>query len=139
MAIYLRDDGAGNARLDLWPAGPAGGRTGFADGQFHHFAVVRQGTANNNVTYYKDGANVGMAGHAFPLNTNKSSIGWDYASQNYPFTGVIDELSFYKRALSAAEIQSIANAGSAGKCVSGGSGGTNNAPDIALSAIAIRR
>ena len=30
------------------------GGTGFADGQFHHFAVVRQGTANNNITYYKD-------------------------------------------------------------------------------------
>jgi hypothetical protein len=35
---------------------------------------------------------------------------------NFPFTGDIDEISLYNRALSAAEIQSIYNAGSAGKC-----------------------
>jgi hypothetical protein len=33
------------------------------------------------------------------------------------FDGLIDELSFYARALSAAEIQAIYNAGSSGKCV----------------------
>ena len=36
---------------------------------------------------------------------------------NFPFTGDIDEISLYNRALTAAEIQSIYNAGSAGKCV----------------------
>jgi hypothetical protein len=35
---------------------------------------------------------------------------------NFPFIGDIDELSLYNRALSSAEIQSIYNAGSAGKC-----------------------
>jgi hypothetical protein len=35
---------------------------------------------------------------------------------NFPFKGRIDELSVYNRALSAAEIQGIYNAGSAGKC-----------------------
>ena len=35
---------------------------------------------------------------------------------NFPFTGDIDEISLYNRALSAAEIQAIYNAGSAGKC-----------------------
>ena len=33
-----------------------------------------------------------------------------------PFTGLIDEVEIYDRALSAAEIQAIFNAGSAGKC-----------------------
>jgi hypothetical protein len=33
-----------------------------------------------------------------------------------PFEGLIDEVEFYSRALSAAEIQAIFNAGSAGKC-----------------------
>ena len=35
-----------------------------------------------------------------------------------PFDGLLDEVSFYSRALSASEIQSIYNAGSAGKCLS---------------------
>lgn len=38
---------------------------------------------------------------------------------NYPFKGLIDELSIYSRALSAGEIQGIYNADSAGKCFSG--------------------
>ena len=37
---------------------------------------------------------------------------------NFPFVGDIDEISLYNRALTAAEIQSIYNAGSAGKCQS---------------------
>src|ERR1035437_1634133 len=36
---------------------------------------------------------------------------------NFPFIGDIDEIALYNRALSQAEIQSIANAGGAGKCV----------------------
>jgi Concanavalin A-like lectin/glucanases superfamily len=35
---------------------------------------------------------------------------------NFPFTGDIDEISLYNRALSAAEVQAIYHAGSAGKC-----------------------
>jgi hypothetical protein len=35
---------------------------------------------------------------------------------NYPFHGLIDELSLYNRALSDCEIQAIYNAGSVGKC-----------------------
>ena len=35
---------------------------------------------------------------------------------NFPFIGDIDEISLYNRALSAAEVQAIYNAGSAGKC-----------------------
>ena len=36
---------------------------------------------------------------------------------NFPFTGDIDEISLYNRALSAAEVQAIYSAGSAGKCL----------------------
>ena len=36
---------------------------------------------------------------------------------NFPFEGEIDDLGLYNRALSAIEIQSIYNAGSAGKCL----------------------
>ena len=46
------------------------------------------------------------------------AIGAEFASgpAAYFFTGMIDELAFYNRALSAGEIQAIYAAGSAGKC-----------------------
>jgi uncharacterized protein (TIGR03437 family) len=45
-----------------------------------------------------------------------------------PFNGLIDEAAIYNRALSAAEILSIFNAGSAGKCKSGTGGGVAGVP-----------
>jgi hypothetical protein len=51
-------------------------------------------------------------------STAKVAIGAEFESGPAAlfFDGLIDELSFYSRALSGAEIQSIYNAGSAGKC-----------------------
>jgi Concanavalin A-like lectin/glucanases superfamily len=46
------------------------------------------------------------------------------------FNGLIDEVSVYNRALSAAEIQAIFNAGSAGKCKETGACTLNLAPSI---------
>jgi hypothetical protein len=40
----------------------------------------------------------------------------NFSGINFPFNGDIDEIALYNRALSQAEIQSIYNAGSAGKC-----------------------
>jgi len=51
-------------------------------------------------------------------STAKVGIGAQFAAEpEYFFDGLIDELSFYARALSGAEIEAIYNAGSAGKCV----------------------
>ncbi|MBI4661362.1 MAG: carbohydrate-binding protein, partial [Verrucomicrobia bacterium] len=93
---------------------PATGTTvgGFNDGQFHHFAVARQ---NGVVTYYKDGAAIGTAPYAGDINQNRFFIG-TLNLPNAVFQGVLDEISFYNRALSASEIQQIFAAGSAGKC-----------------------
>jgi hypothetical protein len=52
-------------------------------------------------------------------------IGNAPGSAAFPFDGLIDEMSLYSRALSAAEIQAIYQAGSAGKC-------TGGAPTITL-------
>ena len=41
----------------------------------------------------------------------------DYGSTVLPFTGKLDEVSIYNRALSASEIAAIYNAGAAGKCL----------------------
>jgi hypothetical protein len=47
-----------------------------------------------------------------------------------PFFGRIDEVSLYNRALSTPEIQSIYNAGSAGKCPGGGGGCVPSSQDL---------
>ena len=50
--IYLADT---EGRLWMWPRNPAPVGTGFKDGQFHHFAVVREGNGPTALKYYKDG------------------------------------------------------------------------------------
>lgn len=47
------------------------------------------------------------------------SLGVFYATPGYGYTGLIDELQVFNRALTATEVQGIYNAGSAGICKSG--------------------
>jgi uncharacterized repeat protein (TIGR02543 family) len=91
------------------------------DGLFHHVALVRQGT---NLVFYIDGVldvetNV-MSGSVSRINNTADlvmgrsvCVGVDGTT---PFTGQMDEVSIYNRALSDSEIQAIYNAGGAGKC-----------------------
>ena len=68
---------------------------------------------------YVDGVAVssGTTNVAVGYDTHAALIGGDYDNESIRFgwTGGIDELSLYSRALSAAEVQSISNAGIAGK------------------------
>ena len=89
------------------------------DGAFHHVAGVRHASGYE---LYVDGQLV--ATRAEPARNGDSDaplfIGIQEISANNtvlnPFNGVIDEVGIFSRALSASEIQSIYNAGSAGKC-----------------------
>ncbi|MGZ5567929.1 MAG: LamG-like jellyroll fold domain-containing protein, partial [Limisphaerales bacterium] len=96
-----------------------------ADGVFHHVACVRQGT---NAFIYIDGTlsgtqSAGDGQIASMSNTDDLRIGigpcvpWNYSY----FTGLLDELAIYNRALSPTDIQTIYSAGSYGKCTGGGS------------------
>jgi hypothetical protein len=91
------------------------------DGNFHHIVGTYD---NSRVRLYVDGNEIG-AGAAATGNIAYGtsfqngdlyigSIGAAFPSSNFP--GVIDEATIYNRALSKTEIQSIYNAGSAGKC-----------------------
>jgi len=53
---------------------------------------------------------------AIPASTQKLGIGKEDPFTDRDFDGLMDEVAIYNRALSAAEIQAIFNAGSAGKC-----------------------
>ena len=85
-----------------------------ADANLHHVAMTKSGSA---VIFYLDGApyTVSAYGTAFSFST-PASIGAVGGSQLNSFYGLIDELSIYSRALTPAEIQSIYNSASGGKC-----------------------
>ena len=84
-------------------------------GQFSHVAAVID-TAGNVMQIYLNGQLVAVRATAGPLlaSTQPLTIG---LSDKHGFYGLIDEPAVYNRALSQAEIQSIADAGSTGKRV----------------------
>jgi hypothetical protein len=117
-AIYVKDTG----KLQLYPSPGESTATGFNDGVFHHFAVVREGAT---VRYYKDGVAAGTSTSTTDINPTFAAIGTSTALEEN-FSGVIDELTLYNRALTAAEVAGIAGLGSGGKCGSGpGATGAN--------------
>jgi hypothetical protein len=88
------------------------------DTKWHHIAVTKNFAT---VSFYLDGqlANTVMYDAPFTFTTS-FTIGALDTSMSYSFWGSIDELAVYKRALTAAEIASIYNVGSAGKCLVSG-------------------
>jgi hypothetical protein len=91
------------------------------DGVAHLIALVRQGTT---VFVYIDGAldstgstpNVVDVSNGAQLEAGESLCDWMGSDPITPFTGQIDEIELFNRALSASEILAIFSAGSAGKC-----------------------
>ncbi len=88
-----------------------------SDGLFHHVAMVRSSTS---LSIYTDGV-LSSSVLASPANLNNASMfafGADpciAAGQMSVPNGQLDEISFYNRSLSAAEIYSIYHAGGTGK------------------------
>ena len=81
---------------------------------FHHVAVTKNGTT---LTFYVDG--VGVEASPFTgtfAASNTLMIGARTDSFQNFFYGAIDEVRFFNRALTAAEISAIVDPGSAGKC-----------------------
>jgi len=91
----------------------------YTDGQWHFIALARSGTT---MTLYVDGSPVGSTNYSPAIDLSNSNLNFIGASQvdgsspTFFWDGSIDEVEIFNRALSASEIQSIYNAGSAGKC-----------------------
>ena len=102
-----------------------GGGAPVSAGQWHHVAGTYDG---GRLQLYVDGLPTGnpysYSGPISPMLSNSFvTIGSEDGRKNCPncvnaryFNGLIDEAAIYNRALSAAEIAAIYNAGSAGKC-----------------------
>ena len=90
------------------------------DGSWHHVAFTREGT---NIAVYVDGTlnNSVSSTEVADVNTTASlKLGTSSCINNdltSYYSGYIDELTIYSRALSSTEIQDIYNADSAGKCL----------------------
>jgi streptogramin lyase len=122
-AVYVGTDGHLYAQM-FWNGGaetPIASPGVVNDGKFHHVAVTYNGTTE---TLYLDGAVVGtetLSQVAYAASYNyQLGLGITYAwpAGNggwFPFKGLIDEASFYNRALSATEVQSIVADGGTGK------------------------
>jgi choice-of-anchor C domain-containing protein len=85
-------------------------------GAWQHFALTYDRT-NGIAKLYRNGVMVLQR----ELGSFTPQTSWDlfFGSRgSYRFKGIMDEVSLYSRALTAAEIESIFTAGAAGKCVS---------------------
>lgn len=90
------------------------------DTNWHHVAVTQSGpafTGGTQTVFYLDGVaeTVGYAPQ-FSFSTNAAIGSRGDGQTSDVFFGAIDELSIYDRPLSAAQIQAIFAAGTAGKC-----------------------
>ncbi|MBI4903539.1 MAG: choice-of-anchor D domain-containing protein [Acidobacteria bacterium] len=89
-----------------------------------HVAMTYDG-ASGRYTLYVNGQQVAaqtVPGQIFASNRNVL-IGREDSFLTRNFDGLIDEVGLYGRELSAAEIQSVFNAGTSGKCKTGSGGG----------------
>ncbi|MCX6922367.1 MAG: immunoglobulin domain-containing protein, partial [Verrucomicrobia bacterium] len=115
-----------NNMLQFLFAGGNRGAGSVADLNWHHCAITAR-NGDVDPTFYLDGVpqpvtyragagtiNLYPSTEALHIGAQVDPIsGWNYYSK-----AIVDELSIYNRALPAAEIQAIYNAGSAGKCTS---------------------
>lgn len=127
-ALYVGTNGLLYAQM-FWTTAPQFVTTNQVnDGQFHHAVVTYDGTTE---TLFLDGQAIAstplvQTGYSslyyYQLGTGYTG-GWDGTpGEWFPFTGVLDEISLYSRALAANEVTALFAAGSAGKCAPPGAG-----------------
>ncbi len=118
LGLQLSDAPLANYRFhDFYSLGPD-----LRDGQFHHVAAVVDRSSVTGSRLYVDGQVVmNFDATVVPGDlTNSEPLRFGYhASPGFDgyFTGVIDEVGLYARALTADELRAIYNAKSNGKCL----------------------
>jgi len=133
LALWMRASNLGNAWAQLvgkgdsaWSLDRAGtsnslqfttwapgfhelvGQTNVADGQWHHVAIVYNGAQK---VLYVDGQIDAQSSYSAQLNTNNIRVHFGYNAE-YPsgeYSGRLDDVRIFKRALSQAEVSQILN------------------------------
>lgn len=110
--VYVAFDGL-SPNFDLF------GTKDVNDGKWHHVAATYDGST---ISIYVDGvldtstnATGTIVGNDQPIDIGSDSQ--PPPGHNYTFTGELDEVSIYNRALTSCEIQEIYSAGPSGKCL----------------------
>ena len=91
-----------------------------ADGNWHHIAITVSRASSTGILFYADGVSTQFGDPTLHLGSVNSTsplrIGCESYAVDSLFTGILDEIELFNRALTPAEVISIYAAGSAGKC-----------------------
>ena len=105
--FYLRDSWGNDAILT--------GSTSLANGVWHQVVAVRDGVQNKNKLYI-DGVKISEISvtypHSFSVDANDSipvNLGWFNSGSGHRFTGQMDEVALFNRALTDANVTSFYN------------------------------
>ena len=122
LTLHINDNGTGPGPLFLAQAP-------FSPNlhQWYFIAVTRSG---NTFTTYIDGQAAATQTMAVTIPSINAPLTWGLVEAGRYLDGLMDEVEIYNRALSAAEIQAIFNAGSAGKCKETGPCTLHLAPSV---------
>ena len=87
------------------------GSNNLADGKWHHLVFVRDGFAGQNRMYVdgmlKDSVSI-IYSDGFDDPADTLNIGWTQSIANVGYTGIVDQIAIYERALTEREIRSHA-------------------------------
>ena len=108
LTLHINDNGTGPGPVFLAQA-PFSPNLN----QWYFIAVTRSG---NTFTTYIDGQAAATQTVAITIPSINAPLTWGLVEAGRYLNGLMDEVEIYNRALTAAEIQAIYNAGSAGKC-----------------------
>jgi len=91
------------------------------DKLWHFYAVTVQRGSPTGIQFYVDGQLVSGTGNPIPhpqslSNTTSLQLGKATTGGSENFKGALDEFELFRKALSAAEVLSLYNAGTTGKC-----------------------
>ena len=108
----------GDGTASDYPSGPQT----IADGSWHHMAVTVDRDDTSGVKFYLDGNRIGAGNPTSRSGTVSNAsdvrIGGGYAATGDPvfFSGTLDEVRLYRRALTLREVRSVLAADSLGNC-----------------------
>lgn len=103
-----------NNHLEYWQGGAVKvSSSATALNAFSHVALTYDGSV---ARLYLNGLLAGTSGTHTETFNNAVMFGYALQSESAHFAGQIDEVSFYNRALTVADVQSVVSAGSSGKC-----------------------